>query len=286
MPGIRIGSFQIQGTLGTGAHSSILHIRRSADSKNYAMKVVTVRDRGDKKFIEQAYHEYRVAQMLDHPNLIKIYALEAERDWLFRVRKVHLLIEYVSGATLDTMKRLPIPQLVQIFVKIAAGLVHMHRRNVYHADVKPNNILLSRAGDVKIIDYGLAWIKGEPKGRLQGTPQYMAPEQIKSGIVNERTDIYNFAATMYRLTTWRLPPDLGLVVSDLQITSKSWKRLLKPVPECNPEAPAELADLIHACLAFNPKRRPERVTEILERLQEMAAKLVLSPADRLESIQW
>ena len=120
--------------------------------------------------------------MLTHPNLIKIHALEVKRDWLFRVRKVHLLIDYVNGKTLDSVPRLSMPRLVQIFAKMAAGLMHMHRRGVYHADIKPNNILLSRTGDVKIIDYGLAWIKGEDKGRVQGTPEYMAPEQAQKGL--------------------------------------------------------------------------------------------------------
>ena len=68
-----------------------------------------------------ARHEFRVAQMLDHPNLIKIYALETARDWLFRIRKVHLLIEYVEGKTLDTFGRFPIPKLVQIFERIASA---------------------------------------------------------------------------------------------------------------------------------------------------------------------
>src|SRR5437016_2908658 len=104
-----IGKFQILGTLGSGAHSSILHIRRSEDSKQYALKVVPLEGKEDQKFLEQAQHEFRVAQMLDHANLIKVYALETPRDWLFRVRKVHLLIEYVNGKTLDTMKGMTIP---------------------------------------------------------------------------------------------------------------------------------------------------------------------------------
>src|SRR5438270_53685 len=102
--------------------------------------------------------------------------------------------------------RIPLPQLVQVFKAVADALVHMHRRQVYHADLKPNNILFSRAGAVKVIDYGLAWIKGEKKDRVQGTPEYMAPEQARKKVVNERTDIYNFGATMYRMVTWRLPP--------------------------------------------------------------------------------
>src|SRR4051794_36619676 len=124
----KIGKFQILGTLGSGAHSTILHVRRSDDSKQYALKVVPLTGKEDQKFLDQAQHEFRVARMLDHPNLIKVYALETPRDWLFRVRKVHLLIEYVNGKTLDTVKRLSVPRLVQVFVQVAAGLVQMHRR--------------------------------------------------------------------------------------------------------------------------------------------------------------
>jgi serine/threonine protein kinase len=282
-----IGKFQILGTLGTGAHSTILHIRRSADSKQYALKVVPIGGPDDLKFLAQAQHEFRVAQLLDHPNLIKIYALETPRDLLFRIRKVHLLIEYVNGRTLDTIQRLPIPQLVQIFEQVARGLVHMHRREVFHADLKPNNILLSRTGEVKIIDYGLAWIKGENKERIQGTPEYMAPEQAKHGYVNERTDIYNFGATMYRLVTWRHPPS---TMSDhkkgLPIDGKTWDKLFKPVQECNAEAPPALCRLIHSCLSWNAHRRPERVSEIQGALDHLAEELVRSPEDKLEALEW
>jgi serine/threonine protein kinase len=191
MAGCAIGKFTVLGTLGKGAHSSILHIRCSKDGKQYALKVVPLNSKEDMKFLEQARHEFQVAQMLDHPNLIKIHALETPRDWLFRIRKVHLLIEYVNGNTLDVIKGLSLARLVLIFTKVADGMVQMHRRGVFHADLKPNNIMLSKTGDVKIIDYGLAWIKGEKKGRVQGTPEYMAPEQARQGTVNERTDIYN-----------------------------------------------------------------------------------------------
>src|SRR5881398_1124299 len=93
----KIGKFQVLGTLGKGANSSILHVRRSADSKNYALKVVPIGGPEDKKYLDQARHEHAIAQLFDHPNLIKIYTLEVERDWLFRVRRAHLLIEYVNG---------------------------------------------------------------------------------------------------------------------------------------------------------------------------------------------
>ena len=283
----RIGKFQVIGPLGTGAHSTILHIRRSADAKHYALKVVPIDGAADMKFLEQARHEFRIAQMLEHPNLIKIYSLETPRDWLLRMRKVHLLIEYVNGKTLDTLPRIAIPKLVQIFVKVAAGMVHMHRRGVWHADLKPNNILLSRTGDVKIIDYGLAWVKGEDKERVQGTPEYMAPEQAKRGLVNERSDIFNFGATMYRLVTWRLPPSLVTTEEDgLPIDLKTWHRLLKPVQECNAEAPPALCNLIHKCLQFDAHKRPDRMSEIQGMLDHLADELVQTPEDRLEALEW
>src|SRR5688572_9957132 len=122
----KIGQFQILGKLGTGAHSTILHIRRAADGKQYALKVVPLESKDDHKFYRQAEHEFEVAQKFRHANLIKVYALETPRDWLFRVRKCHLLIEYVNGKTLDVIPHLPVPRLVQVFQKIASGLQHMH----------------------------------------------------------------------------------------------------------------------------------------------------------------
>lgn len=277
-----IGSFQILGTLGKGAHSSILHIRRTSDGKQYALKVVPIASKEEKKFLDQARDEFRIVQMLNHPNIVKIYNLELQRDWLFRVRKVHMLLEFVNGKTLDTIPRLSVPRLVQVFEKVASALVHMHRRGVIHADLKPNNILLSRSGEVKVIDFGLAWTKGESKDRVQGTPEYMAPEQARQNIATEQSDIYNFGATMYRLVTWRLPP------STLQpgMSSKLFAQLLHPVDEYTPSAPQELRDLIHRCLAYKPEQRPQRVSQVHEALERIVENVVQSPADRLEGFEW
>jgi serine/threonine protein kinase len=281
-----IGKFAVVSTLGSGAHSTIFQVRRNADLKTYALKVVPIDGAEEMKFLDQARHEFRVAQMLHHPNLIKIYALETARDWLFRIRKVHLLIEYVEGKTLDTFGRFPVPKLVQIFERIASALVHMHRRNVCHSDLKPNNVLLSKRGEVKIIDYGLARVKGEGKGRVQGTPEYMAPEQAKHAHVNELTDIYNFGATMYRLVAWRLPPNpIKQAETGLPLDAKLWRSQLKPVEECNREAPPALCELIHRCLAFHPSERPQRASEVQGALDHLADELVRSPEDKLEAME-
>jgi serine/threonine protein kinase len=282
----KIGSFQILGTLGTGAHSTILHVRRSADGAQYALKVVPLESKDDQKFLLQAQHEFEIGQRFRHANLIKVHALETPRDWLFRVRKCHLLIEYVNGKTLDAAPRLSLPRLVQIFTRIASGLQHMHLRGVCHADLKPNNVLLSRTGDVKIIDFGLAHVKGGSSGRVQGTPEYMAPEQAKGGTVNEHTDIYNFGATMYRLVTWRLPASAVPAAGGVVMDAKTFAAVLKPVRDFTPTAPAELCDLIHKCLAYKPQQRPDSVGDILPVLHDLCDSLVKAPDDTLESLEW
>jgi serine/threonine protein kinase len=286
MSDFQIGKFQVVRQLGTGAHSTILEIRRNADGKHYALKVVPIGGPADQKYLEQAQHEFRIGQLLDHPVLMKVHAFEPVKDWMFRVRKVHLCTEFVNGKTLDTCPAIPIPKLVQVFERVAAGLVHMHRRQVCHADLKPNNVMLSRSGDVKIIDFGLARERGEKRDRVQGTPEFMAPEQVTHKIINERTDIYNLGATMYRMVTWRFPPATMAEEGGHPLDSKTWARMFKPVQEFIPAAPPALCDLIHKCLAFNAMERPERMSEIQGALDHLVDELVKSPEDKLEALEW
>jgi serine/threonine protein kinase len=269
----RIGKVQILDTLGAGANSSILKVRRADDGVEYALKIVSIEDEEDKKYLDQAKHEFRVAERLAHPNLIKIYAFETESDWLFRVKKARLLIEYVNATTLNKVRTVSIPRLLKLFEQVAAGMVHMHAKGVYHADLKPGNIMLGKTGVVKVIDYGLAWIKGEPKDRVQGTPEYMAPETASHKLVNERTDIYNFGATMYRLVTLQLPPKVVPEIDGLDVDEMAFRRMFKPVRECNKGCPAELEDLIHRCLSFSAHNRPEQMSDIHGELEALCDKL-------------
>jgi serine/threonine protein kinase len=284
MPIDRIGKFTVLDTLGSGAHSSILRIRRAEDDREYALKLVAIDDKEDLKFLEQAKYEYRVGQMLNHPNLVKIYCFETEGGWFTGPKKAKLLIEYVPGKTMDKLPLLRMAKLIRVFERIADGLMHMHKQGVYHADMKPNNLIYERGTRVKIIDYGLAWIKGEPKDRVQGTPEYMAPETVEHKLINERTDIYNFGATMYRLTTLQLPPCWVTDGTTLPMSSKQFKMELKPVRSINPIVPEPLAELIHNCLRPNANKRPERMSQvqgILDQLADEAAAKI--DPDELES---
>lgn len=283
---MNIGSFKILATLGSGAHSTILQIRRNNDPRNYALKVVNIEDpEEDMKFKDQAEHEFEVLQKLDHANIIKAYAFELIKDWLFRVKKVHLMVEFIPGKTLDLVKGMSTAKTLQVFRKVAMGMVHMHRREVCHGDLKPNNIMLAPGGIVKIIDFGLAHCAGQSKKRIQGTPEYIAPETVKHQQVTERSDIYNFGATMYRMFTWKLPPPMISGESGTLVDPKIWQKLFKPVRELNPAAPERLGKLIEHCMNYNAMQRPERFGEILSELEEISAELGSDPNDTLENME-
>jgi len=266
----KIGKFQVLATLGTGAGSSILHIRRAEDSREYALKMTSIEEEEDKKYLEQAKHELRVGQMLSHPSIVKVHCLETETDWRFRVKKVKLLVEYVPGKTLDKVPLLRTAKMLRVFEKVAAGLVHMHKQGVIHADLKPNNLMLGKGTNVKIIDFGLAHIKGEPKMRVQGTPEFIAPETVAHKQFSERSDIFNFGATMYRLTTFKLPPSLMGEYEGEEVTEKIYRGRFTPVNELNPVAPKGLVDLIHKCMSYNAMQRPERMSEVQGSLDQLA----------------
>jgi serine/threonine protein kinase len=278
----KIGSFKILSTLGSGAHSSILHIRRDADSREYALKLVNIESKDDLKFLDQAKHEYRVGQMLNHPNLVKVFAFETEGGWFSAPKKGKLLLEFVPGKTMDKLPLLRMAKLLRIFERIADALTHMHKQGVYHADLKPNNLIYKGGTQVKVLDYGLAWIKGEQKDRVQGTPEYMAPETVEHKQISERTDMYNFGVTMYRLVTLQLPPCwVTSGEASLPMTGKIFKEQLKPVRTANPLVPEGLADLIHQCLQPQATKRPERMSQIQGMLDQLAdeAAAKVNPAD-------
>src|SRR5207237_8693471 len=124
------------------------------------------------------------------------------------------------------------------------------------------------------------------KDRVQGTPEYMAPEQAKNKIVNEQTDIYNLGATMYRLVTWRKPPNVLVEAVGVPLNTTTWKKLVTPVGALAKDAPSPLCDLLHRCMAFSPTERPERVNDLLPELEHLVQTLVVSEDDRLEAVEW
>lgn len=267
--------YRVVGPLGTGAGSTILQIAdRTRGGKRFALKVVKRQDSDDDIYITQALAEYEAAKKLNHPAIARIYDCRIKRSLLLRVNSVELLIEFVDGKTLDEVEGATLPQLVLIFTQVADALVHMHRRGVYHGDLKPSNIMVTKEGKVKLIDFGTAWLKGQEKNRIQGTPQYIAPETVTEKIVDERTDIYNLGATMYRSFTGRHVNQGGAPRTGDNLKNK----FVTPI-QINPNIPGTLNETILACIQVSPERRPAGMFEVQHQLSAVAKYLGLEEVD-------
>ena len=266
-------SYRVVSTLGTGAGSTILQISdKGAGGKRYALKVVRKQEEEDDIYLEQAKVEYEAAQKLKHPAIARIYDMRMKRSW-FKVTGVELLMEYVEGKTLDEIEAPEMGQLVLIFCQVASAISHMHRRGVFHGDLKPSNIMLSKNGQVKLIDFGTCWIRGKEKNRAAGTPQFVAPEQVVEKTVDAKTDIYNFGATLYRMFTGRFANQ------GLPTPGEGGVRKLAAPGQVNPKIPAQLNELILACLEYGPDRRPAGMFEVQQQLSAVAKDLGLKEVD-------
>ena len=264
--------FRIVSQLGTGAGSIIFQISdKTAGGKRYALKVVKKQEPEDEIYVAQAKVEYAAGLKLNHPNIVRIYDLRLKRSW-FRITGVELLEEYVEGKTLDEIEAPTMGQLVLVFNQVASALVHMHRRGVFHGDLKPSNIMLSKSGQVKLIDFGTAWVRGEEKNRVQGTPQYIAPESATERVVDEKTDIYNLGATMYRMFTGRFAQQ------GIPKPGDGTRKLVAPI-QINAKIPGALNETILSCLDINPERRPAAMFEIKNQLAAVAKYLGLEEMD-------
>lgn len=258
---MKIGSFEVLQNLGSGAGSSILKIRRAEDNGIYALKVVKVATKEDAKYLWQLDNEFAIASSLDHKNLVKAYTLDKQYRYLFWQAGGRLLLEFIEGRPLSEWRDLPLPRAIKIFVQTADGLACMHREGYFHADIKPENIMVTPTNHVKVIDFGLAWRRDENRQRVQGTLEFLAPEQARDRVVNARTDVYNLGATMYRVLTNRAVPAL-------------WREGMKqdsvaPLREFNPAIPRELDELVRTCVAYNPEQRPRGMREVRDRLREI-----------------
>jgi serine/threonine-protein kinase len=266
--------FEVLGELGQGAASRILHIRDSESYQHFAMKVVIRRSADEQKFLDQAKHEFEVARKLDYPSILKIYDMRVIRKW-FREREVRTLLEYVQGKTLEQMMSPSIPLLVLAFNEVASAVSYMHRSGVFHADLKPNNIMVSQSGQIKVIDFGLAWLRGQQKGRVQGTVGYLAPEQVRDRVVTESTDIFNLGATMYRLLTGRTVTG-GMSGANAIMTTKA---IIAPAHELQPLVPPALSELVSRCCENKPSKRPGSMNEVANALGKICTDLKLNSED-------
>ena len=257
--------YRVVDTLGEGAASMIYRVTDPATHQNFALKHVVRKTDKDIRFIDQLEAEFEVASKVRHPALRRCFDLKFNKTLLWKVLDAALIMELFEGEPLEF--RLPdsLGGVVDVFIATAAALDSLHAMGYVHCDLKPNNILIGPRGEVKVIDLGQAVKVGTKKTRIQGTPDYIAPEQVKLAAVTIRTDVYNFGATMYwGLTRRKLPTlftagkkDNSFVLTDAIATPQ----------DLNPQVPAALSQLVMECVRTSPSKRPNDMGIIGKRLE-------------------
>jgi serine/threonine protein kinase len=262
LPGYDFGS-----QIGRGAGASISLAYERVSRRPVAIKHVVPHSPSDQRFVTQVETEYRVGTHFDHPYLRKYYDLVRIRRWM-KTRELFLIMEYVDGERLEDQCPDRLDEIVTIFVKVAEGLHAMHLAGFAHADIKPNNILLCKDGGLKIIDFGQSCPLGHRKTRLQGTPDFMAPEQVERRPIDHRTDIFNLGASLYWVVTGKW---FKTMISTAPAASKKIeiesRRGSEPPHELNPLIPLSLSKLIMECCEANPELRPQDMRKVASRLE-------------------
>jgi len=263
---LNVGGFSIEKRIGTGARSTIYSATDEQDKTKVALKRVIFERPEDSRIFEQVETEYKTARRIDHPYVRRCYKLKKIRN-VFKVKELLLSMELFDGQSLEDGPTLSLVDVLLVFRMVASGLNAMHQHGFVHCDVKPNNILLSKSGSIKIIDLGQSCKIGTTKPRIQGTPDYIAPEQVRRKPLGPKTDIFNLGATMYWALTGKNVPtlipqkndSLGLVIPQNC-----------PAPhEIRKKVPIGVSKVVMDCVKDNPAERPRNMMTVISRLDLM-----------------
>lgn len=252
--------------LGDGAGSRIYAVTHPSSPQMYALKHVIRTNGKSVRFIEQLENEYSVAKQVRHPHLRGVVNMHVHRSLLLRVSDAALVMEIVDAMPLDVRQPSRVSAILGIFIKAANGLGAMHDAGFVHCDLKPANILASGDGStVKVIDLGQACRAGVAKQRIQGTPDYIAPEQVKCKPVSAQTDVYNFGASLYwSLTGSKLPTLFTLKKGENSFLVDTQ---IKTPAELSPLVSEPLSNFVMECVRTNPAKRPESMRVVATRLE-------------------
>jgi serine/threonine-protein kinase len=274
-----IEGFRIMSEIGRGAASIIYLVQHDKTKQVWALKHVEKSNPKEQRFLDQAANEYKIAQELDHIGIRAIPRL-IKKGSLLNVRELYLVMELVDGQSLEIHPPKTFEEGVNIFKQTARALAHMHARGWVHADMKPNNIVVSDDGQAKIIDLGQSCRVGTIKERIQGTPDYIAPEQVHRREITPKTDIYNLGATMYwTLTRQHIPTALAMGDSLVGSLDDNLIEKPKPASALNARINDKLNELIMQCVEIDPARRPASMDLVADRL-ELNLGMLLAKADR------
>ena len=259
---LEVGGFNIIRRIGAGARSTIYLATDVLDNTEVALKRVIHERSEDSRIFEQVETEYKVACKIDHPYVRKCYKLKKIRS-MFRTKELLLSMEMFNGNILEDSPNLSLLDVLLVFRMVASGLNAMHQHGYVHCDIKPNNILLSQSGSIKIIDLGQSCKIGTTKERIQGTPDYIAPEQVRRKPMTPKTDVFNLGATMYWALTGHNVPTLIPKKDDLGLPILQSRRAPH---EIKSQIPAGISKLVMDCTEEDPMERPVNMLTIISRL--------------------
>jgi len=278
--GQTFGQYHVERELGRGGMGEVYLVSDTRFGRQLALKVLSASFNHDPSRLRRFEHEARAVFTLNHPNIITIHETGEVDGQRF------LVTEFVDGETLrDIIARgeLDLSHLLKIILQVTDALVAAHGAGIVHRDIKPENIMVRRDGYIKVLDFGLAKPVEEPvaadessarqllasvstaPGLVLGTVNYMSPEQARGYSVDARSDIFSLGVVLYEAVTGQCPFS-GKTRNDVLIAIAGQEP--EPLAEYNPEAPAELQQIVDRALR---KKREERYQTVVEMRQDLEA---------------
>lgn len=252
-PGMYISDrYEIIDAVGTGGMADVYKAKCHRLNRFVAIKVLKPEYSNDKSFVAKFRAEAQSAAGLSHPNIVNVYDV-GEDGGLY-----YIVMELVEGITLKSFVerkgKLEIKEAVGIAIQIALGMEAAHANHIIHRDIKPQNIIISREGKVKVTDFGIAKAASSNTitSNTMGSVHYISPEQARGGYSDEKSDIYSLGVTLYEMLSGRVPfmGDSTVSVALLHIQEEA-----TPLRELDPAIPSSLENIVMKCMQKKPERR-------------------------------
>ncbi len=269
---LRFADFRLLGTLGEGAMGTVYKARQISTNRDVALKVLFPHMARNPKLLERFYREARMMGRFDHPNIVCGYAVGEEQG------RHYFAMEFVDGPSLQkwlsVLGKMNVGDALHIILACARAVQYVHDLNLVHRDIKPDNVLITRTGIIKLTDLGVAKFLDEDfsltqTGNSVGTPFYMPPEQARNAKeADARSDIYALGCTLYCTLTGR-PPFTGATLLEL-IQSKETGKFL-PARRFNPEVPERLDLIIDKMVAKQVRYRYQSCAEVIKDLEALGS---------------